>query len=133
MFQLALPRRERRNFRIENVNGEESFNSRSREGSDNDKGDDVDPRQSFNSRSREGSDRPKLKRDAVEQVFQLALPRRERQSPLIVFKTLAKVSTRAPAKGATAAACAPYNSVPKVSTRAPAKGATDLQCYNQPW
>ena len=100
MFQLALPRRERR-CRLLCLSARLGFNSRSREGSDYLSKRGVAFGIRFNSRSREGSD--PIARELTRWVFlfQLALPRRERPTgngeP--IFECI--VSTRAPAKGAT--------------------------------
>ena len=56
-------------------------------------------------------------------MFQLALPRRERQPKPVTLTSVSVVSTRAPAKGATLFLPITTSGV-IVSTRAPAKGAT---------
>ena len=81
----------------------QSFNPRSREGSDEKDRSELLNVQSFNPRSREGSDPGTGKNLAPKVVFQSTLPRRERRIEPGCICIVPHVSIHAPAKGATGA------------------------------
>ena len=143
-FQFTLPHGERRTGGVQSsvVN---SFNSRSRMGSDTIILPVACPGHSFNSRSRMGSDWPILASrrclirfqftlphgERLHQiliavpfvVFQFTLPHGERQDPMHYEQLIRTVSIHAPAWGATERV-APRLDRPAVSIHAPAWGAT---------
>ena len=78
---------------------------------------------SFNSRSREGSDNHLIARLDTVQAFQFALPRGERRARRQRRQDERQVSIRAPARGATGLVLGGSATL-VVSIRAPARGAT---------
>ena len=81
----------------------------------------------FNPRSREGSDLSETTFDAVSNLFQSTLPRRERRDLAADHYGRGAISIHAPAKGATADRLAQIQTS-EISIHAPAKGATAPIC-----